>query len=322
MIKKITIVLLLCLSLALTFGSAMAGMDDNTSQDTSSADTPSNGSTDNTDEMDYGVADGNKTEDVTGDNETEDVTGDNETEDVTGDNETEDVAGDNETEDVAGDNETEDVAGDNETEDVAGDNVTDELADDIFSDGEEGDDETDDISPFEGAVGPEHALYGLKIAFGNINETFTYNSSERLGLQVSRARHRIAEARAEIKKGNDDGAAIALGHYKKTMDNIGVTVNGSDVNDTDLVKANGKMSKHQNALQYMVQQKKAQGKNVEGLTDALNGSLMVQMKFSHKLEKPQKGSMKDQVDALNTSINKSKGGKPDNQKGSNGRNTR
>ncbi|MCL7412845.1 MAG: DUF5667 domain-containing protein, partial [ANME-2 cluster archaeon] len=233
----------------------------------------------------------------------------------------------NGTDDAAGGNGTDDVAGGNGTDDTVDDNVTDNLTDDIFSDGDEADEGTDDIPPYEGAIGPEHALYGLKIAFGNINETFTYNSSERLGLQVSRARHRIAEARREMKKGNDDATGIALGHYKHLMDTISVNINGSDVNDTELVKARDKMSKHQMALQYMIQQKTAQGEDVEGLTDALNNSLMLQEKFSHKLEKKlQKGnggSMKNQVDgASNKSMDKSKGGKPDNQKGSNGRKMR
>ena len=211
----------------------------------------------------------------------------------------------------------------NETDDAADGNVTDELTDELFSEGDEVDDETDDIPPFEGAVGPEHALYGLKIAFGNINETFTYDSSERLGLQVSRARHRIAEARAEIRNGNDKAAGVALGHYKKMMDNIGDNVNGSDINSTDLVKANEKMSKHQNTLQYMVLQKKAQGKDVEVLADALNNSLMLQDKFTNKLEmKLQKGdaghgSMKEQLDKP---VNTQKEQK--DQKESNGKNMR
>ncbi len=126
-----------------------------------------------------------------------------------------------------------------------------------------------------------------------------------------------------MKNGNDKAAGVALGHYKKMMDNIGDNVNGSDINSTDLVKANEKMSKHQNTLQYMVLQKKAQGKDVEGLTDALNNSLMLQDKFSNKLEKKlQKGdaghgSMKEQLDKPVNNHTKQK-----DQKESNGKNIR
>jgi len=279
--RNIKITLLLCFSLVLMFGSAMADIGNNSTQDTPFADTPSNNSVDGTDDMDDAAADGN---------------------------------------------ETDDAADGSETDDAADGNVTDELTDELFSEGEEVDDETDDIPPFEGAVGPGHALYGLKIAFGNINETFTYNSSERLGLQVSRARHRIAEARAEINNGNDKAAGLALGHYKRVMDNIGDNVNGSDINSTDLVKANEKMSKHQNTLQYMVLQKEAQGKDVEGLTDAMNNSLMLQDKFSNKLERKFQngdaghGSMKEPLDNPVNTQKEQKDQK--DQKESNGKNMR
>ena len=101
-------------------------------------------------------------------------------------------------------------------------------------------------------------------------------------MQVSRARHRIAEARAETEKGNDNAAGIALGHYKKMMDNIDSTVNGSDISDEDVVRAKEKISKHQKSLEYMIQQKEAQGKNVKGLTNALNNSLRLEEKFELK----------------------------------------
>ncbi len=310
--RNIKITLLLCFSLVLMFGSAMADMGNNSTQDTPSADTPSNNSVNGTDDVDDDAADGNETDDAAADG--------NETDDAVDGNETDDAVDGNETDDAVDGNETNDAADGNETDDAADDNVADELTDELFSEGEEVDDETDDIPPFEGAVGPEHALYGLKIAFGNINETFTYNSSERLGLQVSRARHRIAEARAEIKNGNDKAAGVALGHYKKMMDNIGDNVNGSDINSTDLVKANEKMSKHQNTLQYMVLQKNAQGKDVEGLTDALNNNLMLQDKFSNKLEKKlQKGdaghgSMKEQLDKPVNTLKDQKDQKESNNK--------
>jgi len=60
--------------------------------------------------------------------------------------------------------------------------------------------EADDDESANGIFAPGHLLYRLKIAFEDMRETFTYNASERLGLQVSHARHRIAEYRAALKR--------------------------------------------------------------------------------------------------------------------------
>ena len=54
--RNIKITLLLCFSLVLMFGSAMADMGNNSTQDTPSADTPSNNSVDGTDDVDDAAA--------------------------------------------------------------------------------------------------------------------------------------------------------------------------------------------------------------------------------------------------------------------------
>ena len=55
-------------------------------------------------------------------------------------------------------------------------------------------DEADDEGSAKG-VFASGVLYRLQIAFDNIGETFIFNESEKLGRQVSNARHRINEAR-------------------------------------------------------------------------------------------------------------------------------
>ena len=174
----------------------------------------------------------------------------------------------------------------NETENANNTNtVDDNVTKELFLEAEAGDiDDTDDIPPFRGAVGPEHALYGLKIAFGNIDETFTYNDSERLGKQVSAARHRIAEVRAEMDNGNEKAAGLALGHYKNKTDEIEATLDRSDINATGLMHARQMMLKHRNVLQNLIQQKDSEGKNIKGLMNAFNNSLRLEEKFNLHIE--------------------------------------
>jgi hypothetical protein len=81
---------------------------------------------------------------------------------------------------------------------------------------------TDDFTCgfFNGTTGPGHVLYELKIAFGNMDETFTYNETERFGKHVSAAKRRIAESKAAMDKGDEEAANIALKHYENKMDII------------------------------------------------------------------------------------------------------
>jgi len=175
---------------------------------------------------------------------------------------------------------------DNETENANNTNtVDDNITEELFFVAETGDiDDTNDIPPFKGVVGPEHALYGLKIAFGNIDETFTCDDSERLGLKVSAARHRIAEARAAFEEGNEEAAGLALGNYWNKTNEIETTVDDSDINATGLMQASRMMLQHRNVLQNLIQHNTSEGKNLKGLMNALNNSFRLEEKFNHHIE--------------------------------------
>ncbi|MDF1556977.1 MAG: DUF5667 domain-containing protein [ANME-2 cluster archaeon] len=210
-------------------------------------------------------------------------------------------------------NETNDMDDADEDKD---DSVTDKITNELFLEEEDEGEETDDIPPFEGAVGPEHALYGLKIAFANIDETFTYNSSERLGKQVSDARRRISEARAEMEEGNDEAAGIAFEHYNKKIENIDATANSLDEDDPGLEYAQKMMLKHQLVLQNLIQQKLAQGKNVKGIMNAFNNSLRLEEKFQFKMEmKAQRGG--ENSEQMGEAINHGNGESNTSNSGSN-----
>src|SRR5574341_1832874 len=75
----------------------------------------------------------------------------------------------------------------------------------------------DDIGEYEGSMGPGNSLYGLKLALEALDETFTFNESEKLGKQIAHARQRIAEMRSELKKKNNEAANRAL---EKHMEKI------------------------------------------------------------------------------------------------------
>ena len=162
------------------------------------------------------------------------------------------------------------------------DAIDDNISKELFYDAYTG--ETGDIPTFGGAVGPEHALYKLKIAFGNVDETFTYNNSERLDKQVLAAQHRIAETRAAFEEGNEEAFGLALGHYNDKIDEMDTTADESDIDATSLIHVMQMMHKQNQTLQEMIQQQNSEGRNVIGLENALHNCFRLEEKFNLHIE--------------------------------------
>jgi len=131
----------------------------------------------------------------------------------------------------------------------------------------------------EGMIGPGHGvLYNLKIAFENIGEAFIFNESEKLGRQVSNARHRINEARAALKRNDPEAANTALAAYKAKSDDINKTASGLPDNDTGFFNARKMILKHQLILKNL----SISHPNNTGLQKAYNNSRELQDKFELK----------------------------------------
>src|SRR5574341_2142674 len=92
--------------------------------------------------------------------------------------------------------------------------------------------EAEVIEPYNGSIGPGSALYGLKIAFENIGETFTFGDRAKLEVRIENARERIAEAKAELRRNDRDSAERALELYRAKVEAINSTVPGIAENET------------------------------------------------------------------------------------------
>lgn len=140
---------------------------------------------------------------------------------------------------------------------------------------------TDNETADEGIIGPGNALYGLKIAFENIGETFTFNASEKLGKQVAHARQRIAEARAELGKNDTEAANRALAEYGAKINAVNESMSKLSDNDTGLINAQQMITKHQDILGMLL----ASHPNSTGLLRAYNNSIRLEEKFKLKIER-------------------------------------
>jgi hypothetical protein len=137
---------------------------------------------------------------------------------------------------------------------------------------------TDDIWPYDGPIGADSPLYGLKITMEDIDESFTSNQSERLDKQIDHARLRIAEARREFVLNRTDSAQHALDLYWQKLNLTATTIPPFGSNATGLFHAQVQIAKHQFVLEQLL----ISHPNNTGLMRAYNNSLQLEEKFSEK----------------------------------------
>ncbi|MDD5616621.1 MAG: DUF5667 domain-containing protein [Candidatus Methanoperedens sp.] len=113
----------------------------------------------------------------------------------------------------------------------------------------------EDIAPYEGSIGPGSAFYGLKIAFENFGEIFTFNESEKIEIQLEHARSRLAEAKAELRRNNGDYANIAIEGYREKIKAVDDSVSKTTGNVSGLFGAQRRIIKHQFVLERLLEEK-------------------------------------------------------------------
>ena len=162
----------------------------------------------------------------------------------------------------------------NETQDI---NVTGTSTETLtVTPTEEADDEGTAKGVFASGV-----LYRLQIAFENMGEVFTFNASEKLGKQVSHARHRINEYRAALKRNDIEAAEIALAQYGAKMNDMDKSMSKLSDKDTGFINAQQMILKHQLVLENL----SISYPDNKGIQKAYINSMNLQTKFASKAGK-------------------------------------
>lgn len=136
----------------------------------------------------------------------------------------------------------------------------------------------DDIQPYNGPIGADSPLYGLKIAMEDIDESFTSNPNERVDKQVGHARLRIAEVRRALELNQSDSAQQALNLYWQKLNLTQSTIAPFGSNTTGLLHAQEQIAQHQLVLEQL----QFSHPNNTGLQRAYSNSLQLQEKFAEK----------------------------------------
>lgn len=138
----------------------------------------------------------------------------------------------------------------------------------------------DDIPPYDGAIGADSPLYGLKIAMEDLDESFTTNQSERLNKQLRFQQLRIAEVRRELDLNRTATAQRALDLYWQKINSTGTTITPLAANTTGLLHAQEQIARHQYVLENLARTHP----DNPGLMRAYNNSLELEQKFEQKTQ--------------------------------------
>jgi len=137
----------------------------------------------------------------------------------------------------------------------------------------------EDIGAYTGSIGPGSPLYGLKIAFEDLDESFTTNETERFNKQMTTARLRLSEAYRELQLNNSADADRALDLYGQKTNITRLRLQTyADSNATGLLHAQEMAAKHQLVLAGLLERHP----NNTGLMRAYNNSLTLEEKFEEK----------------------------------------
>jgi hypothetical protein len=136
----------------------------------------------------------------------------------------------------------------------------------------------DDIKPFEGSIGADNPLHGLKIAMEDLDETFTFNDTQRLEKQVDHAQLRLAEFRRELELNRTDSAERVLELYRQKLNLTEKSLSGFGPDEPGLLHAQEMISLHQTVLAGLLNSHP----NAPGLARAYSNSLSVGDSFSAK----------------------------------------
>ncbi len=139
---------------------------------------------------------------------------------------------------------------------------------------------SEDIAPYDGPIGADSPLHGLKLAMEDLDETFTFNDTQRVEKRLDHAQLRIAEVRRELELNRTLTAERALELYTQKLNRTEGSLIPFGSNATGLLYAQKMITRHQTVLGSLL----LRYPNATGLSRAYNNSLSAERKFEEKTE--------------------------------------
>jgi hypothetical protein len=127
-------------------------------------------------------------------------------------------------------------------------------------------------------IGPGNPLFGLKVAMENLDETFTFNDTQRVEKQVDHAQTRIEEVQRELDLNQTRYADRALELYWQKLNQTETALPKISPTSTALLHAQEMIARHQVVLADL----NARYPGNTGLARAFANSQELEQKFGEK----------------------------------------
>jgi len=139
---------------------------------------------------------------------------------------------------------------------------------------------TNDLASSVGPIGANNPLYGLKIAWEDLDESFTTNETQLMEKQMLHNRIRLSEARQELAGNRTNSAQQALDLYWQKVNLTQARLGYFSSNETGLLHAQEIHTQNQIILEDLM----LSHPNNTGLARAYNNSLNLENKFEVKTQ--------------------------------------
>lgn len=111
---------------------------------------------------------------------------------------------------------------------------------------------SEDVQPYNGWIGADSPLYGMKLWFQGVDESLSGNANAKMVKQMAHAQERLSEAQA-MGIANKYGAMdAALCEYDRALVRINQTLDDPTIDNATCENMSLQLQKHQNHFQYMV----------------------------------------------------------------------
>jgi len=127
-------------------------------------------------------------------------------------------------------------------------------------------------------VGPESPMFGLKVAMEDLDETFTFNDTQRIEKQVDHAQTRIEEVSRELELNKSGYAEKALELYSQKLNQTEMSLLRFQSDAPGLLHVQELIARHQTLLDDLL----SRYPGSPGLARANNNNLLLEQKFGEK----------------------------------------
>jgi hypothetical protein len=126
--------------------------------------------------------------------------------------------------------------------------------------------------------GPQSPMFGLKIAMEDLDETFTFNDTQRVEKQVDHAQTRIEEVSRELELNQGGSAEKALDLYSQKLNQTEMSLPRIQSDAAGLLHVQELIVRHQTLLADLL----SRYPGSPGLARAYNNNLELEQKFGEK----------------------------------------